>query len=449
MTETKERESKENLGPIAFVPIIVFILIYLGGGIYYTVLGISDPFEQIPRNFALLMGIVCAWFMGKDKLDYKIDVFATAAGEPGVILMSLIFLFAGTFSGTARAMGADLAVVNFGLAVVPQQFIYVGVFIISIVLAIAMGTSLGTIAAVGPIAIGLTNAAQLDPAIAIAAVLGGATFGDNLSVISDTTIAATRGCGTQMADKFKMNAMIALPAAILSMICYSMVASSNSVIQVQEYSFVKMLPYIGVLITALMGVNVIVVLLGGTFFAGIIGIMTHSITLVEFTQGVANGMSNMFNLIIVTLLIRGLTGLAQEYGGVDWLIQLFTKNVKNRKHAEMSIFTLTGLIDTAVGASTIAILVAAPLVMPIAKKHNIEPKRVASLVDISACVFQSFLPHSSHMLLACAIADVSLFSVIMANYYPVILMVITLITIQFGLLKTKNEKEGISITYTV
>ena len=344
----KEEKKRANLGPKAFLPIIVFLAIYLGAGAIFSVMGIKGPFKQIPRTAALLPGVIVALMLGKDdKLDDKVDIFAKSAGDPGMILMCLIFVLAGAFSGSAKAMGGVDATVNLGLSLVPLQFIFGGIFIISALIATAMGTSMGTIAAVGPIAVGLAEKGALSPTLAIAAVLGGAMFGDNLSVISDTTIAATRGAGCSMRDKFRMNFLIALPAAILTVIAYCMMGKPGVLEGTFNYDLIKIIPYLGVLIAAVAGMNVLVVLLAGTLIAGAIGLATGSLTIVTFAQSVASGMAGMYDLVVIAMLIRGMTGIAKAYGGIDWLVGKITGGIKTRKGGEYGIAAMVSAIDAA------------------------------------------------------------------------------------------------------
>lgn len=437
-----ELKKNTNYGLLSFLPLIVFLFIYLGAGILFTLMGYEDPFKQIPRETALITGFIVALFIGKDKIDYKIDVFAKNAGDSGVTLMSLIFLLSGAFAGTAKAMGGVDATVNLGLSLCPLQFIFAGVFIISSLIATAMGTSMGTIAAIGPIAVGIADKAGISHAVAIAAVMGGAMFGDNLSIISDTTIAATRGAGCKMNEKFKMNLLIALPAAIVAVVLYSLVGVSGELDGNFNYDIIKILPYIIVMITAVMGLNVILVLLLGTIISGIIGIFIRTLNIITFAQAVTNGMNGMFGLVILALLIRGLTGIAKEYGGIDWLIDILHKRIKSRKGAEYGISAMVGLIDASLANNTIAIIISAPLAKTIAKEYNIAPKRVASLLDIFSCVVQGIIPHSGQMLLCCTLAGLSPFDILGVNYYQYLLGIATIITIQFGLLRTKEEKDG-------
>ena len=445
MDEGNNKKVKQDYGILAFLPLFIFLFIYLGAGILFTYLGKDSPFKQIPREAALVVGVITALIMGKDKLDYKVDIFAKNAGDPGVTLMSLIFLLSGAFAGTAKAMGGVDATVNLGLSLCPLQFIFAGIFAISALIATAMGTSMGTIAAIGPIAIGIAEKADISSAMAIAAVMGGAMFGDNLSIISDTTIAATRGAGCKMNEKFKMNFLIALPAALVAMLLYSLIGVNGTLEGNFEYSFINIFPYFAVMLTAIMGVNVIVVLLSGTIISGIIGVFIGTLNIVTFAQAVTNGMSGMFSLVIIAMLIRGLTGIVKEYGGIDWLINILHRRIKSRKGGEYGISAIVGLIDASLANNTIAIIIAAPLTKTIAKIYNIAPKRVASLLDIFSCVVQGIIPHGGQMLLCCTLTGLSPFTVLSANYYQYALGIAAIITIQFGLLKTKEEKEGIPL----
>lgn len=435
---------KQDFGGLAFLPLITFLAVYVGAGLIFSALGSENPFKQIPREAALTFGIVVALIMGKHTLDYKLDVFTKAAGDNGVLLMCLIFLFSGAFAGVAKAMGGVDSTVNLGLTFIPRQFIFAGVFIISAFIATAMGTSMGTIAAIGPVAMGLADKAAISPAIAIAAAVGGAMFGDNLSIISDTTIAATRGAGCKMNDKFKMNLLIALPAAIVTIVLYSLVGTTGALEQEYPFQLLKILPYIVVLVSAVAGVNVVLVLLGGTFFAGLVGFVMGSLNFITFCQALGDGMAGMFNLVVVALLIRGMTGIVNEYGGIKWLIDRLTARIKSRRGGEYGISALAGLVDAGLGNNTIAIIITAPLAKEIAKKQNIAPKRVASLMDIWACVAQGIIPHGGQILLACTLSGMSPVAVIGSGYYPLMLAVATIVTIQGGLLKSKEEKQGIS-----
>lgn len=434
---------RKNYGGAAFIPLLVFLLIYLGGGMIFTFMGVEKPFNQLPRHSALLIGVIIAFAMNRGmKLDDKIDVFTKVSGESGVMMMVLIFMFAGAFAGVAKGMGGVDSVVNLGLTFIPQTFLVPGLFIISAFIATSMGTSTGTLVAVAPIALGVAEKSAINPAIALAAVLGGAMFGDNLSVISDTTIAATRGAGCEMKDKFRMNFLIALPAAIITIIGFAIVGNSGTIEGDLSYSLIKVIPYVTVLIAAVMGVNVFIVLIFGTLFAGTVGIITGSMTFITFFQSVAGGMDGMMNVTIMAVLIRGLIGLIKEYGGVDWLVSKITGNVKTRKGAEYSIAALVSVLVFCLVNNTIAIIIASPIVKQIGDKYKIAPKRMASLMDIFSCVILCLAPHAGGMLLITSMASVSPLEIIQFSFYQFTLGIATIITIQFGLLKTKEEKEA-------
>ncbi len=433
---------KKNYGGFAFIPLILFLVIYLGGGMYFSLKGVANPFNQLPRHAALLIGVMVAFFMNRSmKLDDKINIFTTTSGENGVMMMALIFLLAGSFAGVAKGMGGVDSVVNLGLTFVPKQFLIPGLFIISGFISISMGTSTGTLVAVAPIALGISEKIGLNPAITLAAVLGGAMFGDNLSVISDTTIAATKGLGCEMKDKFKMNFLIAIPASIATVIAFTLVGEAGQIQGELSYNLIKVIPYIGVLIAAVAGVNVFLVLIAGTLFAGIIGFLTGSMTIVSFFQSISNGMNGMMNVTIMAILIRGLIGLIKEYGGVEWLVQKITGNIKTRKGAEYSSAVLVSLLVFCLVNNTIAIIIAAPIVKQIAEKFNIAPKRMASLLDIFSCVVLCLAPHAGGMLLITSMSSVSPIEIIGYSFYQVFLGICTIITIQFGLMRTKEEKE--------
>lgn len=253
----KNELNEKKYGAISFLPLIVFLALYIGSGIFFTLIGVEGAFKKFPRHVALLAGIIVALLMNRGmKLEKKIDIFSENAGNPGVILIGLIYLLAGGFQGAAKAMGGVESVVNLGLTFIPSVFLVPGVFLISCFISTAIGTSMGTVAAMAPIAIGVAQAANLNIPLTAAAVIGGAYFGDNLSMISDTTISAAKGVGSEMKDKFKMNFFIALPAAIFAAIMYGIMGGNGSITGEHSYHIIRILPYVVVLITALIGFNV-------------------------------------------------------------------------------------------------------------------------------------------------------------------------------------------------
>lgn len=447
MFKKNQTGEKKQYGFWAFTPLLVFLFLFLGSGIFFSIQGeVEKPFGQVPVLAALMVGVVIAFFMnpGVD-LDKKIDEFSRGIADGGVLLMVLIFLLAGAFSSTAKAMGGVDSVVNLGLTLIPPQFLVPGIFIIGAFISTATGTCFGTIVTVAPIAMGIVEATSISPALAMGAVFGGSMFGDNLSVISDTTIAATRGVGAAMKDKFRMNFTIALPAAILAMVAFALAGSGvESTVENLEFSLIKIIPYLVVLISSVAGANVIVVLISGTILSGIIGFLTGSMTFVTFMQSISGGMSGMVDAIYVALLVRGIVGLIQMNGGIDWLVAKMSSRVKSRKGAEYTIAFLTAILSFALLDNTVAILTNSPIAKSIGEKYSIAPKRLASLLDIFACVSLCLAPHSSMITILYTTAGVSPLDVICHCYYQILLGLAALVTIQLGLLRTKEEKELIA-----
>ena len=348
-------------------------------------------------------------------------------GNSGVMMIVLIYLMAGGFQGAAAAMGGKDSVVNLCLHFIPVKLLVPGVFLMCCFISTSIGTSMGTIAAMAPIAINVAQGAHLNVAVVGAAVIGGSYFGDNLSMISDTTISAAEGCGSEMKDKFKMNFFIALPAAIVAMILYSIFGGVGSgAIEAGSYSIIEVLPYFIVLIAALMGVNVAVVL-----FVGSCGFF-------EWIQAIGSGMSDMFSISIVAILVSGIIGLVREYGGVEWLVGAISSKIKSRRGAEYGIGLMSGILSAAMVNNTIAIIVTCPIAKEIGEKYKIAPKRLASLVDIFACAFIALMPHDGGMLMITALADVSPLNVLKYSFYMFGLIIATCVTIQFGLMDKKN-----------
>lgn len=399
---------ERKYGAISFLPLIIFLALYIGSGLYFTFMGAESAFSKFPRHVALLIGIVIALLMNKTmKLDKKIDIFCENAGNSGVIIIGLIYLLAGGFQGAAKAMGGVESVVNMGLTFIPSSLLVPGVFAISSFISTAIGTSMGTVAAMAPIAIGVAEAANLNLPLTCAAVIGGAYFGDNLSMISDTTISAAKGVGSEMKDKFRMNFLIALPAAIVAIIMYWALGGTGVITGEHNFEIIRVIPYIIVLGAALAGFNVCGVLFTGIVMSGLIGIFEGTITILEWVQAIGSGMSDMFSITIVAILISGLIGLIKYYGGVDWLVNSIVSRIKERKDAEYGIGLLSGLLSAALVNNTIAIIISAPIAKEIGKTYHIAPKRLASLIDIFACAFLALTPYDGGMLIVTGLVDVS------------------------------------------
>lgn len=353
----------EKANAKALIPFAIFILIYLGSGIYLQIKGVDMAFYQFPAPVAVFIGVIAAFLMLKGSLNEKFDVFIRGCGDENIIIMCVIYLLAGAFSTVTKAIGGVDSTVNLGLTLIPPQFVTAGVFLIACFISLATGTSCGTMAAITPIAVGLAQKAGLNLPLVMAAVVGGSMFGDNLSVISDTTIAATRTQGCEMRDKFRMNFSIALIPAILTFILLLIFGHPVSIVAAESYPYdiIKVLPYIMVLILSLGGLNVFVVLVGGIIFSGILGFFYGNLTIISFAQQTYNGFLSMIDIFIVSLLTGGLATMVTKAGGLQFLLNQIMKMIKNSKTAEIGIAALVSVTDIAIANNTVSIIINGPI----------------------------------------------------------------------------------------
>ena len=418
---------------LALIPFVIFLAVFLGTGIILQSQDVDMAFYQLPAPVAALVAIIVAFIMFKGSMDEKFDAFIKGCGDDNIIIMCIIYILAGAFSGVSGAMGGVESTVNFALSIIPPQYITAGIFIISCFISLSTGTSVGTVVAVGPIAVGLADKGGLNLALVIAALLGGAMFGDNLSVISDTTIAATRTQNVDMRDKFRMNFKMALPAAIITAILLLIFGRPVNVVAAEEYSYniIKMLPYILVLVTALVGVNVFVVLTIGILTSGIIGMLFGDFGLLQFGQEVYNGFTGMFEIFLLSMLIGGLAALVNKEGGIQWILDKVRGMIKGRKSAEIGIAALVSLVDAATANNTVAIIISGPIAKEISTEFEVDPRRSASLLDSFSCVFQGLIPYGAQMLIAIGFTAgaVSPLEVIPLLWYQLLLAVIAIISI--------------------
>lgn len=423
--------------PMALQPLVIFLVLFLGVGIYFNVQGVDMAFYQLPAPIAALVGIIVAFIIGKGSMDEKMDTFVGGVGDSNIIIMCMIYLLAGGFSAVASAMGGVDSTVNFGLSVIPPSLILPGIFIIAAFVATAMGTSMGTIGAVAPIAVDMAIKAQLPVAVAVGTVVGGAMFGDNLSMISDTTIAATRTQGCEMRDKFFLNFKIALPAAILTIIIMIITGVVGQIPADLNYSVTKILPYISVLVLALLGVNVFLVLIIGTVLGGIIGLLDGSFTLISFAQIMYEGFTSMQEIFILSLLVGGLAALIAKDGGVDYLLNVITSRIKSVRGAEAGIGALVSVADICTANNTVAIVITGPMAKQIADENGVDPRRSASILDIFSCVWQGIIPYGAQLLLAGQLSQLSPLEIMPSLYYPYLLGIMGILAIVFGFPKAR------------
>ncbi|AJP25375.1 Na+/H+ antiporter NhaC family protein [Staphylococcus epidermidis] len=410
----------------ALIPLLLFVLLFLGVGI------ISGDFTTMPLNVAITITVIVALLMNrKETFAKKVEVFTKGAGHSNIILMMLIFILAGAFSTTAEKMGGVSSTVNLGLSLIPQNLIIVGLFIICMFVSISMGTSVGTVAAIAPVGFGFAQATDVPAALAMATVVGGAMFGDNLSMISDTTIAAVRTQKTKMSDKFKVNFKIVLPGAIITIIILFFLTNGISIDHTKNYDYnlIKVIPYLLVLILALVGINVIIVLIGGTVLAGIIGLIDGSFGWNGLLNAISKGIIGMEDIAMIAMLIGGLVGIIQHNGGIDWLLNFVRSKVKSKRGAELGIASLVSAADISTANNTISIIMAGPLAKNIADEYDVDPRKSASILDIFGGCFQGLLPYSPQVISAAGVAGISPFLMLQYSIYPILLGVCGLVAI--------------------
>ena len=395
-------EPKKKANGLALLPFVIFIVIFLGAGLYYQAQGVEMAFYQFPSVAAMFIAVLIAFLMTKGSIDERFALFSKGAANVDVLTMLMIFLLAGAFSTVAGEMGGRDATINLGLSIIPVHFLAAGVFIISAFMGTATGTSMGTISAIVPIAVGVADKGGLSIPLFLGACVGGAMFGDNLSMISDTTIAATRSQGCEMKDKFRVNFLIALPAAIVTIVLLLIFGRPETVTDLGnlEYSIIKVIPYILVLVLALSGLNVFLCLTIGIFSAGIVGLLTASMTLSTFAQAIYNGFISMNETFFLSLFCGGMAEMVTHNGGIEWLVQTLGKMMKGNKSSQIGIAALVSLADCAVANNTIAIILSGPMAQKMAKAHKVDPRRTASLLDVFSCVFQGIIPYGAQLLSA-------------------------------------------------
>ncbi len=428
----------------ALLPLIVFLILFIGTGAYLTFQNVNMAFYQLSAAVAIVPAIIIAIAQFKGKLNQGIALFLQGVGESNIITMSFIYIMAGAFAAVAKSIGGVDATVNFGLSLIPVDFIVPGFFIIAAFIATAMGTSMGTIAAIAPIGLGISSQTEISSALMLGVIVGGAMFGDNLSMISDTTIAATRTQNCEMKDKFIFNSKIALPTAIVTIVLLYFTTSSPSAVEIHDYEFIKVLPYITILVMAVCGVNVFVVLLTGIVFSGIIAIYSiEDYGFLTFSQHVYNGFASMNEIMILSMMLGGLGELIKQNGGIAFVLQAIDKFAKKNsdehspKTGEWSIAALVSFADICLANNTVAIILTGGLAKEIKDKSKIDPRRSASILDMASCVFQGLIPYGAQLLLAGSLSKISPMEIAVNNWYCILLALAVILSISFGFPKNK------------
>ncbi|PAF35010.1 sodium:proton antiporter [Terribacillus saccharophilus] len=427
----------KKANPWALIPFIVFLVLFIGSGI------ITGDFYNFPVIVAITISAGVALSMNRrESLTKKVDIFCKGAGNANVMLMVIIFILAGAFSEVAKGMGAVESAVNLTTSVVPQNLLVVGLFVIACFISLSMGTSVGSIVALAPIGVGISDQTGLSMALVMGAIVGGSMFGDNLSFISDTTITAVRTQGAQMKDKFKVNFWIVLPAAIVTCIILGFIAMGESA-QVEHisYNWIKIIPYVLVIVFALIGMNVFLVLVLGIVLAGAVGLIDGSYHFMSLMQHIGDGMAGMYEIAFLAILIAGMVEIIKFNGGIDYILHLATRRIKTKKGAEFSIAGLVSLTDVSTANNTISILITGPLAKNIADQYGIEPRKSASILDLFSCSIQGLLPYGAQLLTAATVAGISPISIIPYSFYPIMIGICGIIAILIGYPKKKNTSE--------
>lgn len=422
---------------IALLPIGVFLIIFLGSGI------ITGNFYAMPAIVGFLIALFVAFLQNRElSFADKIKVIADGIGDENIITMCLIFLCAGGFSGAVTAAGGAESTVNFGLSIMPSNVAVVGLFIIGCFISVSMGTSMGTIAALAPIAVGISEKTRFPMAVCIGAVVCGAMFGDNLSMISDTTIAAVKTQGCEMKDKFKANFFIVLPAAVVTMVIFLIITRNGNYELTEKltYNVWQILPYILVLLGALIGMNVFVVLIGGIVLSVIVGAVTGSLALSDIFIAIGGGtigektiggVTGMYDITVISIVVACIVSLVKEYGGIRFILDMIKGKIKGRRGGELGIAGLSLLVDACTANNTVAIVMTGPIAKEICEEFDIDAKRSASLLDIFTSVGQGIIPYGAQLLSAATLTGLTPFAIMPYLYYPILMAVSAVLFILF------------------
>ena len=418
----------EKSNAAALLPIGVFLVIFLGSGV------ITGDFYAMPAIVAFLIALFVAFCQNRGlSFDEKISIISKGVGNENIITMSLIFLCAGAFSGAVTAAGGVESTVNLGLSILPAKVAVVGLFIIGCFISVSMGTSMGTIAALAPIAVGISEKTGFSLAVCIGAVVCGAMFGDNLSMISDTTIAAVKTQGCEMKDKFRENFFIVLPAAIVTIVLFFFITRNGNFKLAEEltYNIWRVVPYVLVLVGALIGINVFLVLISGTVISLIVGVATGRLAVGDMFAAVGEGVTGMYDITVISIVVACIVSLVKEFGGIQFILNLIKKSIKGQKGGEIGIAGLSLLVDMCTANNTVAIVMAGPIAKEISEEFDISSRRSASLLDIFTSVGQGMIPYGAQLLSAASLTGLTPFAIMPYLFYPMLMAVSAVLFILF------------------
>ena len=422
--------------PKALLPILLFLLVYLGNGIFFEYIRPTEGqmgFYVVSVVLAFSIALIAAFLQNRElSFDEKIHICAKGIGDDNIVIMLFIFLMAGAFSGIASEAGGASSTANLLLSIIPGKFAVPGLFLIACLISMAMGTSVGTISVLAPIACAVSRNGGLSLPFCVGVVVGGAMFGDNLSFISDTTIAATKTQGVEMKDKFRTNIRVAFPAALVTMailLVYAFV-SGGAAIGTFDFNIWQALPYFIVLGMSILGINVFLVLIVGILLFILVGILTGSLAYSTALASMGSGISGMFETMIVTILVASIAALMKENGGFEAILAFIRKNANSKRGGMYGIAFLTAFMDIATANNTVAIVIAAPIARDITREYGVEPRQTASLLDTCSCIAQGIIPYGAQLLVAANIAKLTSVSLIPFLIYPFVLLVFVVISIQ-------------------
>ncbi|PKV76106.1 Na+/H+ antiporter NhaC family protein [Pontibacter ramchanderi] len=420
----------QKSGGTALVPFLIFVFTFLGAGI------LLDDFYAMPSPVAVVIGIISAFFILKGSINAKVEALIRGCGDTRIMTMCLIYLLAGAFATVSKAVGGVDATVNLGLSLLPVEYLALGIFLLAAFLSTATGTSVGSIVALGPIAVGLAEQSHIALPLLLGALLGGAMFGDNLSFISDTTIAATQTQECSMKDKFRVNMLIAGPAALIT-ILFLLIAGQypSAAVEVPavlgDFMFWQIAPYLLVIVLAVMGVNVFVVLTIGTIASGVVGLAYGSLDVLVFSKKVYEGFTGMFEIFLLSMLTGGLAEMVREAGGIQFLLEKVTGAIKGNRSAQLGIGALVGGTNAAIANNTVSIVVTGPVAKEISRSYQVDKRKAAALLDIFSCVVQGLLPYGAQILILLSFTNgTASFADIWANaWYLYLLLLFSLLAI--------------------
>lgn len=423
---------KLNHPLISIFPFLIFVLVFLGFGIY------NDDFYALPSPIAALIGITAAFILLKGKINEKIDTFLKGCGDGKILTMCIIYLLAGAFATVTKATGSVDSIVNLGLNYVSPAYFPVGVFVIASFLSFASGTSVGSIVTLGPIVIALAEKSESPLGLIGASLLSGAMFGDNLSIISDTTIAATQSLGCQMKDKFRFNSKLAFPAALVAILILIVLGFNQEGTAVisgnKEFNLVLILPYLLVIALSLIGLNVFVVLFAGLIFAGLLGFGYGSFDFIGFAKKTYEGFTSMTEIFLLSLLTGGLAALVEKAGGISFVIKNISKIINSKKTALLGIGGLVTVANLCVANNTISIIISGKVAKEINDKYGLKPQQSASILDIFSCYVQGLIPYGAQILILISLSNFKMEypDLVQYSFYLHLLLVFTLISIFFS-----------------